>query len=213
MNVLITGGTSGLGKAIVDELASGDFEIAVIGRNKEKLARLVGSNVHPIHGDATDERLVNKVVGDLKPQIFILNAGATPMMASLEEHTWDSFTTVWNTDVKAGLYGIQAALKAPLGAGSRVVVVTSGAAMVGAPLSGSYAGAKRMLWFMVQYANDIAQKKGLGISFQTLIPMQMIPETQLARTIASAYAGPLGLTVEQYVEQRYGDPISAAGLE
>ena len=161
MNVLITGGTSGLGKAIVDELASGDFEISVLGRNKEKLSRLGGSNIHAIHGDATDERLVNKVVSDLKPQLFILNAGATPMMASLEEQTWDSFTTVWNTDVKAGLYGIQAALKAPLGVGSRVVVVTSGAAMVGAPLSGSYAGAKRMLWFMVQYATLSRRKKGL----------------------------------------------------
>jgi hypothetical protein len=83
--------------------------------------------------------------------------------------------------------------------------------MVGAPLSGSYAGAKRMLWLMVQYANDIAQKKGLGIAFQTLLPMQMIAETDLAQTIAGAYATPQGLTVEQYIEARYGDPISAAG--
>ena len=148
----------------------------------------------------------------LNHELFLLlNAGATPMMGSLEDQTWDSFNTVWNTDVKAGLYGIQAALKAPMPSGSRVVVTTSGAAMVGAPLSGSYAGAKRMLWFMVHYANDIAQKKHLGISFQTLLPMQMIAETAMARTIAGAYAEPQGLTVEQYVEGRYGAPISAAG--
>lgn len=210
MHVLITGGAGGLGLAIADELASQGLEISVLSRNKERLARFNRPNIHTIHGDATDERLIKKVVSDLQPQIFILNAGATPIMGSLEEQTWDSFTTVWNTDVKAGLYGIQAALKAPLASGSRVVVVTSGAAMVGAPLSGSYAGAKRMLWFMVQYANDIAQKKGLGITFQTLLPMQMIAETDFAQTIAGAYARPQGLTVEQYVEARYGEPISAA---
>jgi NAD(P)-dependent dehydrogenase (short-subunit alcohol dehydrogenase family) len=140
---------------------------------------------------------------------MILNAGATPVMGALDEQTWDSFTTVWNTDVKAGLYGMQAALKAPLPRGSRVLVVASGAAMVGAPLSGSYAGAKRMLWFMAQYANEIAGKKGLGITFQMIVPMQMIAETDFARTIAGAYAGIEGVTVEEYVEARYGEPLSA----
>lgn len=211
IHVLITGGTSGLGKAIVDELALGDFEVYIIGRNKDKLAQFKDPKIHGIHGDATDERLVNKVVSEIQPQIILLNAGATPIMGSLEEQSWDSFTTVWNTDVKAGLYGIQAALKAPLAPGSRVIVVASGAAMVGAPLSGSYAGAKRMLWFMAQYANDIAQKRGLGITFQVLAPMQMIAETDFAQTIAGAYAIPQGLTVEEYVDARYGEPLSAAG--
>jgi NAD(P)-dependent dehydrogenase (short-subunit alcohol dehydrogenase family) len=209
-NVLITGATSGLGKAIVDELASEDFVITIVGRNKDKLALLKKPNVHVVSGDVTHGFLMNMVVNDLKPQIMILNAGATPIMGSLEEQTWDSFNTVWNTDVKAGLYGIQAALKAPLPPGSRVLVVSSGAAMVGAPLSGSYAGAKRMLWFMAQYANEIALKKGLGITFQILVPMQMIAETDLAQTIAAAYAEPEGLTVEKYVEARYGEPLSVA---
>jgi NAD(P)-dependent dehydrogenase (short-subunit alcohol dehydrogenase family) len=208
-NILITGAGSGLGKAIVDELAAEDVVISIIGRNKEKLALVKKPNVHVICGDVTNEFLINKVVSDLKPRIMILNAGATPVMASLEEQTWDSFTTVWNTDVKAGLYGIQAALKAPLPPGSRVLVVSSGAAMAGAPLSGSYAGAKRMLWFMAQYANEIARKKGLGIIFQTLVPMQMIAGTDLARTIAGAYAKLEGVTVEKYIEARYGEPITS----
>jgi NAD(P)-dependent dehydrogenase (short-subunit alcohol dehydrogenase family) len=206
--ILITGAGSGLGKAIVDEMASEGFVISIIGRNKDKLALFKKPNVHVICGDVTNEFLINKVVSDLKPQMMILNAGATPIMAPLDEQTWDSFTTVWNTDVKAGLYGIQAALKAPLPPGSRVLVVSSGAAMAGAPLSGSYAGAKRMLWFMAQYANEIARKKGLGITFQTLVPMQMIAETDLAQTIAGAYAKPEGLTVEKYVETKYGEALT-----
>ena len=209
-HVLIIGGTSGLGKAIVDELASGDFKVSVVGRNKDKLARFNMPNILGIYGDATNERLINKVVNDIRPQIMVLNAGATPIMGSLEEQTWDSFNTVWNTDVRAGLYGIQAALKAPLPPGSRVVVVSSGAAMIGAPLSGSYAGAKRMLWFMTQYANDIAQKRRLEITFQNLVLMQMITETDFAQTIAGEYAKREGVAIERYVEVRYGEPMSPA---
>jgi NAD(P)-dependent dehydrogenase (short-subunit alcohol dehydrogenase family) len=208
-DILITGASSGLGKAIVDELAPEDVMITIIGRNREKLAQFKKPNIRIIYGDATDELLINKVVRDVKPGILILNAGATPVMAPLDEQTWDSFSTIWNTDVKAGLYGIQAALKTPLPPGSRVVGVSSGAAMIGAPLSGSYAGAKRMLWLMAQYANEIAQKKGLGITFQTLVPMQMIAGTDLAQTVAGAYAKLRGQTVEAYIEARYGEPLSA----
>lgn len=208
-NILITGATGGLGKAILNELASEAAVISIIGRNREKLRLLEKPNIKVIRGDVTNELLINKVVDELKPDIIILNAGATPVMGNLQEQTWDSFTTVWNTDVKAGLYGIQAALKTPLPQGSRILIVVSGAAMVGAPLSGSYAGAKRMLWFMAQYANEIAKNKGLGITFQLIVPMQMIAETDLAQTVAGAYANPQGLTVEKYIEDRYGEPLSA----
>jgi uncharacterized protein len=67
-NVLITGASSGLGKAIVDELASEDVVISIVGRNKDKLALFKEPNVHVIYGDVTDKFLINKVVTDLKPK-------------------------------------------------------------------------------------------------------------------------------------------------
>jgi NAD(P)-dependent dehydrogenase (short-subunit alcohol dehydrogenase family) len=84
-NILITGASSGLAKAIVDELASEDFIITIIGRNRDKLALFKKPNVRVVYGDATDELLINKVVNDLKPGIIILNAGATPVMAPLDD--------------------------------------------------------------------------------------------------------------------------------
>src|SRR5262249_57197287 len=97
-------------------------------------------------------------------------------------------TAVWDTDVKAGLYGIQAALKAPLASGARVLIVSSGAAIAGNPLSGGYAGAKRMLWLMAHYANGRSAERGLGIQFQVLIPQQIVVETALGHQAASAGA-------------------------
>ncbi|MBO9728351.1 MAG: SDR family oxidoreductase [Chitinophaga sp.] len=207
--ILITGGSSGLGKALVHELVRLGAHITVIARNAAKLEEIKQMNVSVISGDATDPLFMDEVIGDLRPAVTILNAGATPVMGPLDELSWEDFSTVWNTDVKAGLYGIQSALKAPLRRGSRVLAVSSGAAMRGAPLSGSYAGAKHMLGLMVQYANQISYQKDLGIVFQTIVPLQMIGETALAQCVAGAYIKGSDITLEQYIEKRYGHPLSA----
>jgi hypothetical protein len=90
--------------------------------------------------------------------------------------------------VKAGLYGIQAALKTPMPPGGRVLIVSGGFAIRGAPLGGSSAGAKRMLWFMAQYANARAAELGLNIHFQALLPLQPPEDTGIARSVAAWYA-------------------------
>jgi hypothetical protein len=50
----------------------------------------------------------------VRPEILVLNAGATPHMGRLDQLTWADFTATWDTDVKAGLYWLQAALNLPL---------------------------------------------------------------------------------------------------
>ena len=44
----------------------------------------------------------------------MLNAGAKPRMGRLDQLSWADFTATWETDVKAGLYWLQAALNLPL---------------------------------------------------------------------------------------------------
>jgi len=150
------------------------------------------------------------VVADIRPSVLILNAGATPFMAPIDEQTWETFSRIWNNDVRAGFYGIQAALKTPLLPGSRVLLTLSGAALHGAPLSGGLAGAKRELWFMAQYANDVARERQLGIQFQALLPMQMIIETALAQEIAEAYARRQRVSIETLLTSRYGNVTLSA---
>jgi hypothetical protein len=79
--------------------------------------------------------------------------------------------------VKGGLYWLQAALNLPLVTGAQILLNSSGAAQQGSPLSGGYAGAKRMLWLTAKYANGISEQKSLGIRFQAIVPMQMIGGT------------------------------------
>ena len=164
--VVVTGGSRGLGLGIVEALLARGAQVTVVARDPGRLADVerLGAAARP--GDVTDPALMSAVVADVKPSVLILNAGATPFMAPLDEQTWDAFTAVWDTDVKAGLYGIQAALKAPLAYGARVLIVSSGAAIAGNPLSGGYAGAKRMLWLMAHYANGLPVSGGSAFAFR-----------------------------------------------
>src|SRR5262249_730860 len=73
------------------------------------------------------------ILADVRPEVLVLNAGAKPRMGRLDQLSWADFTATWETDVKAGLYWMQAALNLPLAPGARVLVGSSGAAQQGSP--------------------------------------------------------------------------------
>ncbi len=208
-SVFITGGTSGLGRGIVEALLARSTRVTVLGRDPARLEEVRRLGATARRGDATDRATIALAVAETKPTTLILNAGATPFMAALDEQTWDTFDRVWSTDVKATLHGFQAAFALPMAPGSRVIALSSGAAMIGAPLSGSYAGAKRMIWLMARDANAIAEERGLSIRFQALLPMQLMADTPLGRTVAGEYARRRGLSVEAHVAERYGTTMTA----
>src|SRR6266702_8822893 len=143
-NIVVTGGSRGLGLGLVETLVAYDARVTVVARDADALesvrARL---GVATISADVTDETAAHRILADVRPEVLVLNAGATPRMGRLDQLSWPDFTAPWETDVKAGLYWIQAALNLPLAPGARVLVGSSGAAQQGSPLSGGYAGAKR----------------------------------------------------------------------
>jgi NAD(P)-dependent dehydrogenase (short-subunit alcohol dehydrogenase family) len=217
--VVVTGGSQGLGLAMVEALAACGANVIAIGRDRANLSSAEHAGAAVIAGDATDATLMNKVVREEVPDVLILNAGARLPIKPIDQQNWDEFSTVWNTDVKAGLVGIQAALHTPMKQGGRVLVMSSGAAMVLAvpfiapenlSLSGGYIGAKRMLWFMAHSANAVSRERDLGIHFQALVPMQLIPGTTLGHQVAAACAEVEGVSVEEHVMQRYGSILRPA---
>ena len=159
-----------------------------------------------IQGDVTDEKLARRIISEIQPSILVLNAGATPVMGPLTELTWEEFNRVRDVDVKAGFHWVQEALRLPLASGSRVIMMFSGAALNGSPLSGSYAGAKKMLMFMAQYADGVARQRGLGIRFQAIVPQQIIGDTELGRKAAEAYAKKQGVSLEVFLAA-FGAPM------
>jgi NAD(P)-dependent dehydrogenase (short-subunit alcohol dehydrogenase family) len=206
-NVVVTGGSRGLGLGLVEALAARGARVTVVARDADALgsvhARL---GVATISADVTDPIAAQRILAEVRPDILALNAGAKPPMGRLDQVSWTDFTATWETDVKAGLYWLQAALNLPLKSGSRVLVGSSGAAENGSPLSGGYAGAKRMLWFMARYANGVSAQKHLGIRFQAIVPQQIIGDTGVGDAGANAYARAMGLKREEFLA-RFGAPM------
>jgi NAD(P)-dependent dehydrogenase (short-subunit alcohol dehydrogenase family) len=206
-NVVVTGGSRGLGLGLVEALVSHGAKVTVVARDVDALesvrARL---GVATISADVTDETTAHRILAEVRPDILALNAGAKPRMGRLDQLSWADFTAIWETDVKAGLHWLQAAFNLPLKRGSRVLVASSGAAQNGSPLSGGYAGAKRMLWFMAKYANGVSEQKDLGIRFQTIVPLQIIGDTGVGNEGANAYARAMGIKREEFLA-RFGAPM------
>lgn len=207
--ILVTGGSSGLGLGIVEALADRQAVVTVVARDAQRLAevqRRLGVNV--VACDITDRVFIASLLNDIQPSAVVLNAGIMPRMLPLHEQTWEAFSAVWNNDVKAGFHWIQEILRLPLPRGGRVLVSSSGAAIGGSPLSGGYAGAKRMLWLMAGYANGVSEELDLGIRFQTLVPQQMIGGTGIGSAAAAAYARRRGITPEAFLAS-FGKSMSA----
>jgi NAD(P)-dependent dehydrogenase (short-subunit alcohol dehydrogenase family) len=206
--VVVTGGSRGIGLGIVEALVAHGAKVTVVARSAGGLAEVQQRlGVGIAAGDVTDPTLADRVVREVAPSVLVLNAGATPAMGPLHELTWEGFSRAWNTDVQAGLYWIQAAIRLPLAPGSRVLISSSGAAIAGSPLSGGYGGAKRMLWMMASYANQVSDSLGLGLKFQVLVPRQLLGDTQLGRAGAEAYARRKGVSVEAFLAG-FGAPLT-----
>ena len=207
--VVVVGGSRGLGLGMVEALVGRGAQVSVVARGATSLAEVSKRlAVETIEGDATDPELAERVLARVRPDVLILNAGVTPTMGGMRELSWDSFSSVWNADVKAGFHWLQAALRLPLAPGSRVLLGSSGAAIQGALFSGGYSGAKRMLWLMAHYANAEAQALGLGVHFQAIVPLDLVAGTDVGQTGAAYYARQKGLSLEAFWAA-FATPLSA----
>lgn len=205
--VLVAGGSRGLGLGVVEALVARGAKVTVVARDRARLDAIAARlRVAVVVGDVTDPALAHTLLADPAPEIVVLNAGTPPPMEAIDTQRWEDFTTVWDHDVKAGLHFVQAALRAPLAGGRRVLLTSSGAALQGSPLSGGYAGAKRMLWLMADYANARAKELDRDVRFQVLVPRQMVGATGTGDAGATAYAAKRGISPEAFLAG-FGEPM------
>jgi hypothetical protein len=136
----------------------------------------------------------------LSPDVLVICGGATPATRPPQELSWSEFTAPWETDVRMSYLFCTHALRTPLAAGSVVILISSGAALGGSPISGGYAGAKRMQMFLAGYCQKESARLGLGIRFAAVAPMRIMPETDLGRAAVEGYARYLGIAPEEFVQ-------------
>jgi NAD(P)-dependent dehydrogenase (short-subunit alcohol dehydrogenase family) len=211
---LVIGASSGVGRATVKSLISAGARVAAVARGSEALESLrteTAGAVQTFQADAADPDTVPRLLRELRPELVVLAAGVRPRMAALDEQTWETFSATWNSDVRASFNLIQAALSLPLAPGSTVILVSSGAAINGSALSGGYAGAKRTQWLLAGYAQQVSDKRALGIRFLAVLPRQLIVDTEIATAAAAAYSAALGISTADHMK-RFGKPLAVEGV-
>jgi NAD(P)-dependent dehydrogenase (short-subunit alcohol dehydrogenase family) len=210
---IVVGASRGLGHGIATAFADAGAPVITVSRTAATFAEPANGagTIHSELADAGDPNVAGSLLDRYEPHNLIVVAGATPLMRPLQHHTWETFSANWETDVRIAFHWLREALLKPLPPGSRVVVIGSGAALAGSPLSGGYAGAKATQRFITAYAQDEANLAGLDITFTIIMP-RITPLTELGRSSGHAYAVRGGQTEEEYFRQM-GAPLTpeAAG--
>lgn len=118
--VLITGATSGIGKACAEKFAANNFDIIITGRRNEKLLALKETlennfkiNVTTLCFDVQNKKDVfenTEKVKDLQIDILINNAGLALGKDAFDEAKMDDWDTMIGTNVNGLLYITRALL-------------------------------------------------------------------------------------------------------
>jgi NAD(P)-dependent dehydrogenase (short-subunit alcohol dehydrogenase family) len=209
-NTVVIGGSRGVGRRIVEATARNGARVLAVARQEGPLRQLAqevaGTDVLAL--DATDEGAPSKVFDVLLPDVLVLCAGAFPPVAPLHEQSWREFAVNWETDVKFAFHFCKAALSRPLPTGASVIVISSGAALAGSPISGGYAGAKRTQIFMANYSQKESDRLGLGLRFTALAP-RIMPDTELGKHAVAGYSRYLGISAADFVQGMASPPSSS----
>lgn len=201
-NVVVVGASRGVGRAMVRRMAAGGAHVLAVARDSDSLGHVAKEALRTttLAVDAAVCSAPAKVFAALRPDVLIVCGGAMPPGRPIHELTWEEFSVNWNTDVRMSFEFCREALRAPLAHGSTVILISSGAALGGSPLSGGYAGAKRTQMFIANYAQKESDRLDLGVRFLALAPARIMPETRLGQFAAESYARYLGISSSEFIE-------------
>ena len=205
---VVVGASRGLGRGIATAFAEAGAPVVAVARTGAALTELATTNpnIRTEVADAADEGVAWNLLDQYDPEVVILLAGANPVMRPLQHQTWETFSINWHTDVKIAFTWLREALLKPLSPGSRVVVVSSGAAINGSPASGGYAGSKATQRFLAGYAHEESHRAGLDITVTAVMP-RMTPLGDVGKRGVRAYAARSGQTEQEYLKQ-LGEPLT-----
>lgn len=100
---LVTGATSGIGRAIALELAGAGHDVYAVGRSRHALEQLRASakNITPICLDVTDREAVEATIPDLHVDVLVNNAGMMPPLCSFADAKMGDIDTTLEVNLSA----------------------------------------------------------------------------------------------------------------
>jgi NAD(P)-dependent dehydrogenase (short-subunit alcohol dehydrogenase family) len=225
---LVTGAGTGLGFAIVSELAKAGAKVAMVGRRKEKLdaavatikAEVPDAQLLVVAGDVTKtadfDRVIDETVNEFGTIDYLVNnAGIEGDQALLVDIDFDSVQRVIETNLVAAVYGVKkvAPIMGKQGKGA-IVNISSTASVVGVPYVAAYTVAKHGLVGLAKVA--AIELAPLGIRVNNVAPGGT--RTEMIDGFVKTSARDQGKPVEEVEAaltgnvpmKRFGEPIEQA---
>jgi NAD(P)-dependent dehydrogenase (short-subunit alcohol dehydrogenase family) len=175
--IVVTGASSGLGRAIARMAGERGAKVVVTARNQEALDNCVaeiGSDALAVPADVTDQAQVQRVVDAAierfgRIDTYVANAIVT-VYAEVENLDPDELRRVWEVNFFGVVYGYWAALPHLRESKGTFLHVSSALAYRGIPLQAAYCSTKAGLRAFLESARVEEQKAGTGVAISLVLP-------------------------------------------
>lgn len=123
---IVTGASSGIGRATAQLLAARGAQVAVIARSEEKLLELASERILPVTGDVSDPATVERLFAAVESrfgacELLVNNAGMVDPKP-LVDITFDEWELAFAVNVRSAFLTTRRALPAMLAAGRGAIV-------------------------------------------------------------------------------------------
>ncbi len=188
-HALVTGGGSGVGKAIALALAEAGHEVTICGRRGEMLQETAAEHprLHPIVADVTDEASVASLYEEAQSRratfdIVVANAGKGES-APAHRTGLDLWQRMLDLNLTGAFLTVRPAIEPMKKAGrGRIVFISSIAGLKGAPYVSAYVAAKHgVIGLMRALAAELARS---GVTVNALCP-GYVETPMLVQTLAN----------------------------
>lgn len=212
---LITGATSGFGRAAVQRFVRAGWRVVATGRRADRLQALVdelGDNVHAAAFDIRDAQAMQDALDALPPEfsdidLLVNNAGLAQGTEPAQSASLDDWRTMIDTNITALVTLTRALLPSLIERRGAIINISSTAANYPYPGGNVYGGSKA---FVSQFSLNLrVDLHGTGVRVTTLEPGIAQTEFTLVRTGGdqaasdAVYAGAMPMVADDIAETIY----------
>jgi len=175
--VLVTGATSGIGKATALLLAKNDYNLILTGRRKEllqsvknKIIKKTDSEVHLLNFDIRNQEDTKRAINQLPERwknisVLVNNAGLAAGLSTIHEGTIDDWERMVDTNIKGLLYISRFVIPLMIKNGSgHIVNISSVAGKETYPLGNVYCATKHAVQSLTKGMRIDLLKHGIKVS-------------------------------------------------